>query len=1122
MDTDVYDTSSDDDYAGYDMDTYEYTTDAPDNPYGSTDYFDLAADSPLADEIRDYEDEFYEYENYSTGQADGAYEDVVEDSTYETYDDSLCENPTYEVPDSQTGDNDSAVGDTPTTGDDPDTENTVAPFATAKLLNLDTSALPLHALRDSLFEVEPDGTASFNNANTTNSSVDASAADVESASSTEGATADETQDDQSPELIDVAHTVVIDQTYNGPHDWVVSQSISNAWGTPAPTVADDTSDGSAAVGGSNESDAASPAEPMRGQGTETYSITVINGTTTITSYSISESFSFGAGDAIPAEWIGAATASVNDQPDELQVQPADGGPVVYGAPQADSATEAESSATDSGATSTIVAPTAEPAAEKPKRGFTTSSTMDTVVIETKVTLDDGQPGIQRVMTISFSASFSWHDGDTIDLTAPPKTTKTETRSESSGANGSDPVTFSGDSAADPVISSSAPTTTTPASTPDIEHTYTYNAFASGSIAGSFSVTTVYPEASGLLGMLTGQSSTTFGFGMSAMAGGSSTRKFTMKESSASGDAASETDEHLEVDILDETSSSNFTGFSFSIGNASSSAATTADSGSMTTTGGTTDSSSTATASDSAANSAITASNLQPQDGDVIVTPTSKPKAGQQSAADSVANGVSGFQIGFDTNSSSSSTKDFQYSELTRQLNSDYWGEGHSKVTFNDFQHSESDSNISIGFGGDSTHFEISRSHSSETNLLLQSDDYSLGRYMTEDDYMVMRDQVFYKEVGDSSSEFRIAFGDVQDAGLVNESDSSLSIKGEVVERIDYAGWFNTVTRTYIFRDGLEGKPPAVPSGATNDIAQVTMTDPPADDTSSIIRDTTTYTDNSGTTVVVHMEGVPGDDGATEPDSSETSNPENGGTGYQLYDGTTAPSTTPDVPVEGSDAAADDEEFSPIVKPPIVNPCAVPEDGTVGQSSNEFEASPHDGAWKHWDGGHMTFNFQLRITPESSLSNVLSGGGFSLITNGPSRPGIPPSDYVITTDYWGPGIIWAQNQTQILTGVPALVGITIRPSGDVTPPRSGISHHPSGANAVLRELQAITDRDVAQMLIESHVNGGAEQRSGIAAGANPAWQDFDIRTQCIRFAMHLSGVHSPSPPLNPNLPLNSWP
>ena len=124
----------------------------------------------MADEISEYEDEYWEYETYSEEQTAETYSSVTDTTSY----------PDETSVDGSTGDDvmvqptDPAVGDSPVGADDPgvtdateadtcsDSGSSVVPFATSKALGFDASAISLDALRDSPFEVQPDGTASFN------------------------------------------------------------------------------------------------------------------------------------------------------------------------------------------------------------------------------------------------------------------------------------------------------------------------------------------------------------------------------------------------------------------------------------------------------------------------------------------------------------------------------------------------------------------------------------------------------------------------------------------------------------------------------------------------------------------------------------------------------------------------------------------------------------------------------------------------------------------------------------------------------------------------------------------------------------------------------------------------
>ena len=949
--TDVVDTSYEDYYSTYDTEASEYGSDSPDNPYSSVDYFDLASDSPVADEISEYEDEYYEYETYSEEQATETYSSVTDTTSYpdetsvdgSTGDDVLVPPTDPAVGDSPVGTDDPGVTDAAETDTGSDSGSTIVPFATSKSLGFDASAIPLYALRDSLFEVQPDGTASFNSVSTTVSSVDSPAVDVEAA---DGSESDGAQDGTTVEPIDVASTVSMDQTYYGPGDWVISQSVSKTWGPSATAATEDaageaaTTEVDAATADSNSEvaeDGAWDAEPVRGSGVETYSITIVNGTTTITTYSISESFSSGDEDDIPAEWIATAAASVNDTDDDLEAEAAD--------IAADDGAAAAGS--DVAVTGGIVADDASPAVQgtaadstvkKPKGGFTTSSSMTTTITETKITLDDGQPGIRKTVTISWSASFSWHSGDTIDLTAPPASVAS-TGGEVDGTNAEPIDAKNSETSADALDSETTDSETTGSETtdsettdsttssittlssstdasdgPDIEATYTYTAFASGSIAGSFSVTSVYAEGSSVLGMILGISSSSFGFATSAMAGGSSTRKISIKENSSSGDEVSETDEHLVVDITSTDTSNYFTGFSFAIGNApdNSTGSNNPDGGSVvttgdwaqpdttgttttvSTTGDTTTTTTTTTTADAGADADtnIVANSWLPESVAGTDAPkTQRPKAGEVSATDQVAAGISGISVGFDFNSSSSSTSDFTFSERTRN---DYEGYSFTEVAVSEYQNVKSDSHFSFGLGGESNHLDIGRSSSSQTNISQQADMHDIGPGLTADEFQFIHDKYSYTEVSSSSSNFGFGLGNVETVGLVNDSSFNVSIKDEFVHHTHHAGSSNTETDLFIYRDS------SPPKDSENESADApidgTRSDPMiAEDTSPIIRHTTTYDNNGEVSVFVHFEGVPGGDVVTpgqQADTDDSASSNDTGTGTLAYS-TVAPAGVPE-------------------------------------------------------------------------------------------------------------------------------------------------------------------------------------------------------------------------------------
>ncbi len=246
-----------------------------------------------------------------------------------------------------------------------------------------------------------------------------------------------------------------------------------------------------------------------------------------------------------------------------------------------------------------------------------------------------------------------------------------------------------------------------------------------------------------------------------MAGGSYASKTTASLNDFSGSTTDQTDEHLTVDFTDESSANGYIGFSFAVGNAPepSSAAT----GDVAQYGGSSDDTGTATNSNIGGGPGL----------------DSRPPAGQTSAGDAVSGGVSGLSLGFNVSGSTSSSRNHQYSKLTRLPDPQPNAYGYSEETLSDGQNSKSNGYLSLGIDGTAPYFELGFGGSGNTDISENRINFSTGAYMYEDDYMTIRAKESYTEVSNYAHKFGIGVGAVETSGITRESTSSITQKKEV-------------------------------------------------------------------------------------------------------------------------------------------------------------------------------------------------------------------------------------------------------------------------------------------------------------------------------------------------------
>lgn len=679
----------------------------PDDLYDSPDYFDTASESPLGEEISGVEDEYSEYEDSWYESLDESYGEAT--TSQEEYNDS-----SYEYDDDQSEGSNEQSGEateTPKVGgyqsligqllgglsggaeegesSDSADEDTNNQSDTESESNISASALefpeyiefaavelPLQSQTDDLFQITPAGTDSFSNETVTTS---VATQPVESDDST-----------LEPLSADLNQTIVQEQSWTSDTDWTVHQSVTDSF-------QQDSSDG-------NEDGSGIVPEIT---GTESYSITVINGTTTIETHSIASSTRLAEGNipsdtvddengdnpyAIPQSWIEASSTPIALSSDSDDTE----------SNSSESADDALDSESESGS-------------------FTSYNTgLTTTVTTTQIVLSDGTAAIQTSITMSWYAGFSWRTGGDIgnDLLG--------SGDETSGTT----VDLSGD----------------------------YKVFASASIGGHFTVTTVTAASNNEI--LPDEGSISAGFAVTAMAGGSLafTTKFGRDASSGSIDNGTDTKDF--VNLTDTQESSGRVGLSFWI------AGSTAD-----------DEGSEPGSNDSESGSDTTAA----------------PKVGELSAEEVLATNKSGIQLNLEIEGSTGSSKDHTVESKVRPseyvtVTSSYTelSSTNSNTSFA-FAAGTEDISVSVGAGGDS-----SKNLTASYENLSTADNGENTSEGIDDETLIVFDRLTETEVSSSewSANFSLGTGD----GYQNEQSLSYDVTFTTVE--DFGDIFNGQSAGY--------------------------------------------------------------------------------------------------------------------------------------------------------------------------------------------------------------------------------------------------------------------------------------------------------------------------------------
>ena len=315
----------------------------PADYYTTGHYSDDAASGPLGDEYSGISDEYSEYESvYEQGVGD-AYSDADEQS-----EDGQSENDAVDCGFTNNlqgllGDLLTDLGATSSDDDEQNGDAAVSPFAVPEYVELQSSQLPLLQIDEDFSAAAPQGTDTFSNTSDTQETISADAAG-----------------NVIPETL-LTRTSIDEQLWTSSDEWQLTQAATNTFETPQTVDSD---------GGTL------PALT----GAETHSVTVVNGTETIETHTITNRLRI-------AEGHDAADTSddVFQIPTAWLTRTASDGPLT-------SSTEQQNSGT----------------------AYTLANTgLQTEVTTTQVELDDGTPATQKAVSISWYIEFSWRTSGNI-------------------------------------------------------------------------------------------------------------------------------------------------------------------------------------------------------------------------------------------------------------------------------------------------------------------------------------------------------------------------------------------------------------------------------------------------------------------------------------------------------------------------------------------------------------------------------------------------------------------------------------------------------------------------------------------------------------------------------------
>lgn len=681
----------------------------PSDISSSTDFYEIAQESPLGDEFSELDDAYSEYEQSYETMLDEAYSQATttqeEHSGQQTGSDTGGGNGDDSSTDSDTADDaqagqetfngglnsilsqllvggtDADASGTSDASGDSDQETSQNPFALPTSVQFADVSLPAESDYIDLFEVAPVSIDSFSESTTselTSVPVDENGNELTGSAPTE-----------------IIQNVTFQQTYNDDGSWVVHQSVSD-------TFRDKQS----------ASDAPSDQQAAARTGSQSYSVTVIDGTTTVRTYTQTDTQVFdsrptaqdeaassplssdsSSSYAIPESWIDDA-AGVTEEPDT-------------GDSSSDNSDDSDSNSDSS-----------EDAwgTEDSQGDVTFSNTgLTNTVTETQITLDDGTAAIQTTVSLSWYISYSYAD---------------------SGEFGGDD-TNTEDSDADVPASFNA------------EISGGYNVFASASVGGHFTVTTVTPV--GGTEAIDSLSSTSFGFAITAMAGGGyrSTTHITQDESS--GSKADNTDTFEFFDLKDTVEYGGMVGFSFVV------AASTEDNES-------------------------TADNSSGSNSDEAVA-VREQVAGEQTAQELLADKKSGVQVSFNTNATSSYETDHTIRTKTRWDfgDADYPDYGYDELIYTDVSSGGNGGHTIIEFGSDAMSIDIGANGNSTKTLNSTSTLWSYGNGASAPDEQIDETINTVSDVSSSDYEYGLKIGG--DAGFELVNKSSFDVEVSVVEEL---------------------------------------------------------------------------------------------------------------------------------------------------------------------------------------------------------------------------------------------------------------------------------------------------------------------------------------------------
>lgn len=463
----------------------------------------------------------------SSGESDTVSGETNEDpSSDDGTGDGSNTNDNEEGSSGQTDGEQDSNGDNTDVTSDPDFTSQWTPLQFPEHVVFEETTLPNADSELDWTTIQPQGTDSFSNTFTSDASADPFAAD-------------NSDDPLANAVADLGASVTTSQTYTSPTEWQVTESYTNRFDTSA-TIS------SQADGDSTGEDQDSTTEDtdtgdLNRTGTETLTVTIIDGVSRTVSYVITDTITYESGTfpdededttdeekwSIPDEWVTASKTSV--VPTETDESEDD-------SENADDSSDGSSGfdTWDSGTTLDETDEDQEPvglsdSANDGSRYKATSSSGFTIT-ETVTTLPDGTPAMTYSVMIHMSSSVTSMVQGQFDLGFGLGTIS-ENQNDGNGFK----VTANAN----------------------------WLFFSSASISTSFNASATVPTGSGLSGLLNTSISGSFGFDVSVMAGGAVGGELGFQYQTSSGDASDGSDSYESFGI---GGSANATGFmDFSLG-----------------------------------------------------------------------------------------------------------------------------------------------------------------------------------------------------------------------------------------------------------------------------------------------------------------------------------------------------------------------------------------------------------------------------------------------------------------------------------------------------------------------------------------------------------------------------